>query len=56
MLRTMIKAYAERSTEAGVEGFDSIPLFVDLLKEKGIYPEFLTITEGVNEPECVING
>lgn len=56
MLRTIIKAYNEQSGALGVSGFDSIPLFVKLMKEKGIYPTFHTITDGVNEPECVVDG
>lgn len=56
MLRTMIKDYAARSEREGVSGFDSIPMFIELMKEKGIYPDFTTITDGVNEPECQIGG
>lgn len=56
MLRTMIKAYTERTERLGVSGLDSIPAFVDLMREKGLYPDFITITDGVNEPECTING
>jgi 7-keto-8-aminopelargonate synthetase-like enzyme len=55
MLRRMIQAYKEGAEETGVSGMDSIPLFVELLKEKGIYPTFNTITDGVNEPECTVN-
>lgn len=56
MLRTAIQAYKERTEEAGVSGFDSIPAFVDVLRDKGIYPSFTTITDGVNEPECTVDG
>lgn len=56
MLRSVIKDYARRSAQEGVSGLDSIPLFVELLKEKDMYPPLATITEGVNEPECVIDG
>ena len=56
MLRTMVKDFKEQSSRLGVSGFDSIPLFVELLKDKGIYPSFTTITDGVNEPECVVDG
>lgn len=56
MLRTMIRAYAERTERLGVEGFDSIPAFIDLMREKDIYPALLTISDGVNEPECVVDG
>lgn len=56
MLRTMIKDYVARTESLGVSGIDSIPAFVELMKEKGIYPRFMTITDGVNEPECTIDG
>lgn len=56
MLRTIIQAYKERTKNAGVSGFDSIPIYVDLMRESSIYPPFTTITDGVNEPECVVEG
>lgn len=56
MLRTIIRAYAQRTEALGVHGFDSIPVFVDLMKETPIYPKFARITDGVNEPECVVDG
>jgi 8-amino-7-oxononanoate synthase len=56
MLRRMIQAYKDRAEEAGVSGLDSIPLFVDLMNEQHIYPTFNTISAGVNEPECTVNG
>ena len=56
MLRTMIKAYVDRTERFGISGLDSIPMFVNLMKEKHIYPSFITISDGVNEPECVIDG
>jgi 7-keto-8-aminopelargonate synthetase-like enzyme len=56
MLRTMIKDYNAQTEALGVSGFDSIPLFVDLMREKGIYPRLITIEDGVNEPECVVGG
>ncbi|MBI5231184.1 MAG: aminotransferase class I/II-fold pyridoxal phosphate-dependent enzyme [Coriobacteriales bacterium] len=56
MLRTIVKAYKERTQQAGVSGFDSIPIFVDLMNESLIYPPFTTITSGVNEPECTVEG
>jgi len=56
MLRTVIKDYARETERLGVSGFDSIPIFVDIMREKGIYPRLPVISEGVNEPECVIDG
>ncbi len=56
MLRTMVKDYKEQARIQGVSGFDSIPLFVRLLRQKGIYPSLDTITGGVNEPECIVGG
>ena len=56
MLRTVIKDYARQTERFGVSGFDSIPIFVDIMRRKGIYPRLPVISEGVNEPECVIDG
>jgi 7-keto-8-aminopelargonate synthetase-like enzyme len=56
MLRRIVKAYKTDTAEAGVSGFDSIPIFVELMRESLIYPPFTTITDGVNEPECVVDG
>jgi 8-amino-7-oxononanoate synthase len=56
MLRTIIQAYKERTAQSGVSGFDSIPVFVDLMRESQIYPPFTTITAGVNQPECTVDG
>jgi len=56
MLRTIVKAYKERTEAAGVSGFDSIPVFLELMRESLIYPPFTTITDGVNEPECIVDG
>jgi len=52
----MIKDYAQRTETTGVSGLDSIPLFIEIMKEKGIYPTLTTISDGVNEPECRVNG
>jgi 7-keto-8-aminopelargonate synthetase-like enzyme len=56
VLRSIVHAYKQESAELGVSGLDTIPLYVDLMKETPIYPPFKTITAGVNEPECVIDG
>jgi 7-keto-8-aminopelargonate synthetase-like enzyme len=56
MLRTMVKDYKTRTAELGVSGFDSIPAFVEIAREKGMYPPFTTLTDGVNQPECVVDG
>ncbi|MDY0340064.1 MAG: aminotransferase class I/II-fold pyridoxal phosphate-dependent enzyme [Coriobacteriia bacterium] len=56
MLRTVIKDYKIRTEDVGLYGIDSIPTFIDLLKEKQMYPQFVTISDRVNEPECTIDG
>lgn len=56
MLRTVIKDYKIRAEDAGLYGIDSIPTFIDLLREKQMYPQFVTISDRVNEPECTIDN
>lgn len=38
------------------ERFGNVAVLVDFLKSYGTYPPFFTVEEGVNEPECVIEG
>lgn len=53
MLRKIRKLYLERCDE-GSRGLASVGPFVNLLQEVNAYPPFVTISGGVNEPECVI--
>ena len=55
MLRGIRKEFLRRSRE-DERGLGSIGTFVNLLNEVGVYPPFITISEGVNEPQCVIGG
>lgn len=52
MLRTIIHDYKQQGEAAGVSGFDSIPLFVELMRKSLIDPPFTTITGGVNDPSA----
>ena len=54
MLREFRREYRKRHGD--LTGFDSIGPFIELVKEIGAYPQFVTITDGVNEPTCVIDG
>ena len=52
MLRELRALYKE--TCGDLTGLQSIEPFVEMLKEAGAYPPFVTISDGVNEPTCRI--
>lgn len=54
MLRELRSLYKDRCGD--LSGLESIEPFVELLRGAGAYPPFETITGGVNEPLCTIDG
>jgi 8-amino-7-oxononanoate synthase len=54
MLRELRTLYKDRCGD--LTGLESIEPFVELLRGAGAYPPFETISDGVNEPLCTIDG
>ena len=54
MLRELRSLYRQQCGD--LTGLESIEAFVELLRGAGAYPPFETISAGVNEPLCTING
>jgi 8-amino-7-oxononanoate synthase len=38
------------------DNFDNVAVLLDHIREWGLYPRFLTVEAGANEPECVADG
>jgi 8-amino-7-oxononanoate synthase len=52
LMRDVLSVDGSRETT----NLENVGLIVDRIRAHGMYPEFLTIESGVNEPECIADG